>query len=103
MNQIIAIIGQYPFGVGEAFHADWIFAATFQLLAHLFHNGLNLLGITAAADHEKIREGSHFAQIQNANVEGFLGLGGSNRGDPRGGVERQCSRLRCRVVLLSDS
>jgi hypothetical protein len=49
---------------------------------------LNLLRITSAADHEKIREGSHFAQVQNANVEGFLGLGGSNCGEPRGGGKR---------------
>ena len=103
VNQIIAIIGQDPFGVCEAFHADRILAALIELQSNLFHDGLELLGIASATDHEKIREGSHLAQVQNANVEGFLGLGGPNCGEPRGGGKRWCSRLRGRVVLLSDS
>jgi len=68
VNQVIAIIGQDPFGVGEAFHADGIFAASFKLLADHFHDGLDLLWIASAADDEKIGEGGDFAQIQNANV-----------------------------------
>jgi hypothetical protein len=103
VDQIIPVIRQNPFGVGEAFHADGILAAPFQLLADLFHDGLNLLGIAPAADDEKIGEGGDFAQIQDANIEGFLRFGGSNGGEPRGGGERRCNGVRGRVVLLSDS
>jgi hypothetical protein len=74
-----------------------------ELLADLFHDGLDLLGIASAADHEKIGEGGDFAQVQHANVQGFLGFGGSNGGEPRRSGERRCSRVRGRVVLLSDS
>lgn len=63
MNHIIAIIGQNPFGVREAFHADGIFAALFQLLADFFHDRLDLLGIASTADHEEIRERGYFAQV----------------------------------------
>jgi len=102
VDQIIAVIRQNPFGVFEAFHADGIFAALIELLADLFHDRLDLLGIASAADHEKIREGGDFAQVQNANVEGFLRFGGSNGGEPRGsGLERRYG-LRGRAVLLSD-
>jgi hypothetical protein len=89
MNQVIAVIRQDPFGVCEAFHANRIFAALIELKADLFHDGLHLLGIASAADHEKIREGGDFAQVQNANVEGFLGFGGSNSGEPRGNGGQQ--------------
>jgi hypothetical protein len=73
------------------------------LLAHFFHDGLDLLGIASTADDEEIREGSDLAQVQNTNVEGFLGLGGSNGGEPRRSGERRRDGLRDRVVLLSDS
>ena len=103
MNQVVAVIRQDPIGVLEAFHADRIFTALSEFLSHFFHDGLDLLGITSAADHEKISEGSHLAQVQNANVEGFLRLGGSNCSEPCGNGRRQCKRVRGRVVLLSDS
>jgi hypothetical protein len=103
VDQIIPVIRQYPFGVGEAFYADGIFATSFQLLADFFHDGLDLLGIASAADDEKIGERGDFAQVQNANIEGLLRFGGSNGGEPRGGGERRCNRMRGRVVLLSDS
>ena len=59
--QIVAVIGENPFGVRETFHADRILAAPFELLADLLHDGLDLLGIAPATDHEKIREGSYLA------------------------------------------
>jgi hypothetical protein len=90
MDQKIAVIGQNPFGVGKSFHADRIFAAPFQLLADLFHDGLDLLGIAPAADHEKVGEAGNFTQIQNANIEGFFRFGGSNGGEPRRGSEGPC-------------
>ena len=102
VNQIVPVIGQDPLCVCEAFHADWIFASLIQLLADLFDDRLDLLGIASAANHEKIREGGHFTQVQNANVEGFLRFGGSNSGEPRGGCERLGNWVRGRVVLLSD-
>jgi hypothetical protein len=103
VDQVVAIIRQDPFSVREAFHADRIFATLIELLANFFHNGLDLLGIASAADDEKIREGSYFTQVQNPNVDGFLRFSGSNGGKPRGSSERQCSRMRGRVVMLSDS
>jgi len=103
MDHVVAVIRQNPLGVGEAFHADRIFAASIQLLANFFHDGLDLLGITSAADHEEIRERGDFAQIQHANVEGFLRFGGSNGCEPGGSADRRCSRMRRCVVLLSDS
>lgn len=83
MNQIIAVIRQYPLGVCEAFHAHGMFTALIEPQAHLFHNGLGLFGIASAADHEKIGKGGHFAQVQNTNVESFLRFRGSNSGEPR--------------------
>jgi hypothetical protein len=103
VNHIVAVISQYPFGVFEAFHADRVLAALIELLADLFHDGLDLLGIASAADHEKIREGGNFTQIQNSNVEGFLGFSGSNSGEPQGGGERRCGGLSGRVELLWDT
>jgi hypothetical protein len=61
--QVIAVIGQNPFGVGEAFHADRILPATGQLLADLLHDGLDLLGIAPITNHEEIRERGYVAQI----------------------------------------
>ena len=103
VNQVVPIIGQNPFCICEAFHADRILAAPFELLANLFHDGLDLFGIVSAANHEEIGESGNLAQIQNSNVDGFLGFGGSNGGEPRGSSERRCNGLRGRVVLLSDS
>lgn len=72
VDKIVAVIRQNPFSVGKSFDADRIFAALIELLAYLFHNGLNLLRVIAAADHEKIGERGDFAQIQNSNIGGFL-------------------------------
>ena len=102
MNQEVAVVRQNPLGVGEAFHADRIFAALIELLSDFFHNGLDLLRIAAAADHEKIRKGGDVAQVQHTNVQGFLRFGGSNSGEPRGDGDQPCGRLRGCVVLLSD-
>ena len=103
VDQIIPVISQDPLRVGEAFHADGIFAALVQLLADLFHNGLDLFGIASSADHEEIRERSNLAQVQNSDVQGFLGFRGSNGSKPRRGAERRCGGMRGRIVLLSDS
>ena len=63
MDHVVAVIRQNPLGVGEAFHADRIFAASIQLLANFFHDGLDLLGIAPATDDKKIRECSYLAQV----------------------------------------
>jgi len=63
VNQIIAVVGQDPFRVGESFHADRIFAALVELQANLFHDGLDLLGIASTADHKEIGEAGYFAQV----------------------------------------
>ena len=68
MNQIVAVIGQNPFRIGESFHANRIFAALIQLLANLFYDGLNLLGIISAADDKEICKSGDVAQIKNAYV-----------------------------------
>jgi len=88
VDEVIAVIGQYPLGVVETFHADRVLAPLCQLRADLFADGLNLLGIRAAADHKKVCERRDLAQIKHSNVDRFLRFGGSDRGEPRRGVKR---------------
>jgi hypothetical protein len=56
MDQIVAIIGQYPFRVLKALDAYRVLASFLQLQADFFTDGLNLLGIGPAADYKEIRE-----------------------------------------------
>ena len=63
VDQVVAVIGKHPFGVGVAFDADRVFAALFQLQADLLGDGLDLLGIGSAANQEEVGEGSDLAQV----------------------------------------
>jgi hypothetical protein len=50
-------------------------AALLQLRADLFRDGLNLAGIAAGADDEKIGERGDLAEVKNADVGGLLRFG----------------------------
>ena len=93
MNQVVAVIGQYPFGVCETFHAHRTLAAFIELTADLFGDGLNLFGIATGADHKKVGEGGDIAQIQYADVGRFLRFSGAGGGKPGRGRERFCEFL----------
>jgi len=93
VDEVIAIIGQYPFGVREAFHAHRTLAAFIELPADLFSDGLNLFGIATGADYKKVGEGSDVAQIQHADVDGFLRFSGAGRGQPGRSGDRFCEFL----------
>ena len=82
VDQIIAVIGQNPFGVFESFHADRIFAALVELRADLFADGLNLLGVGPAADHEEVGERGDFAQVKHTDVDRFFRFRGADCGKP---------------------
>ena len=103
MNQVVSVVRQDPLGVRKTFHADRIFAAPVQLLADLFHDRLDLLGVASATDDEEVREAGDFAQVQDANIKGLLGFGGSNGSEPRRRSDWRCNGVQGRVVLRSDS
>jgi len=88
VDQVIAIIGQNPFSIVEAFYADRVLAPLGQFRTDLFADGLDLLRIRSAADHEKVGERCDLTQIEDSNVDGFLRFGGSNRDEPRRGAKR---------------
>ena len=77
VDQVIAVIGQYPLGVIETFHAHRTLAAFVQLAADLFRDGLDLFWIAAGGDYKKIGERSDIAQIQHADVGRFLRFSGA--------------------------
>lgn len=56
VDQVVAVIGQYPFGVFETFDTHGIFAALGQLASDLFADSLDLFGIAARADDKVIGE-----------------------------------------------
>ena len=93
VNQVIAVVGQYPLGVCETFHAHWTLAAFIELTADLLSDGLNLFGIATGADYKKIGEGGDIAQIQYADVGRFLRFSGAGRSEPGRGRERFCELL----------
>jgi hypothetical protein len=93
MNQVIAVIGQYPFGICETFHAHWTLAALVELTADLLSDGLNLFGIATGADYKEIGEGGDIAQIQYADIGRFIRFSGTGGGKPRRGRERFCEFL----------
>ena len=78
MDQVISVIGQHPFRVLKTLHAHRVLAAFLQLQADLFADGLNLLGIGPATDYEEIRERRNAPQIQNPDIDCFLGFGGAD-------------------------
>lgn len=78
VDQIVPVIGQYPFRVVKTFHADGVLPAFLQLQADFFADGLNLLRIGSAADYKKIGKGCDATQIQNPDIDGFLRFGGAN-------------------------
>ena len=88
VDQIIAIICQYPLRIVVAFHADRMLAALRELGTDLFADGLDLLWIRAAAHYKEIRERSDFAQVEHSNVDRFLRFGGPNCSEPRRGAKR---------------
>lgn len=102
MNQIIPEIGQDPFGIREAFYADGVFAAFVELLPDLFADGLDLLRIAPAANHEEVGKRRYFAQIEHADVEGLLGFGGSNSSEPWRIGKRRGRGLNGCGALLSN-
>jgi hypothetical protein len=61
VNQVVAVIGQDPFGVCETFHAHRTLAAFIELTADLLSDGLNLFGIATGANDKKIGEGGDIA------------------------------------------
>lgn len=103
VDQAIPVVRQHPFGIGEAFDTDRIFAAQLHLLRDLFRDGLNLFRIRAGADHEKVGERGYFAQVQYANVDRFFGFSGADGSQPRRGFKRRGNRFNCGVQLLSNS
>jgi len=44
---------------------------------------LNLAGVGAAADYEKVGETGDLAKVEDLDVFGLLRLGGLNRGEPQ--------------------
>jgi hypothetical protein len=45
---------------------------------------LHLAGVVAGAYDEEVGESGNFAKVQNSDVFGLLGLGGSDGNQPRG-------------------
>ena len=63
VNQEVAVIEQHPFGVLVAFDALWALAQFAELRFDLVGDRLDLPGVRAATDDEKVGEGSDFAKI----------------------------------------
>jgi len=84
VNHEIAVIDQNPLRVLITFDAGRVLARFFQLGLDLIGDGLNLAGIAAAANQEKIREGGNLANVECNDVAGLLGVGGSDGGQPQG-------------------
>ena len=103
VDQTIAVVRQNPLGVGEAFHADRVFAAHFHLLRDFFGDGLNLFRIRAGADHEKVGEAGHVAQVQHADIGGLFRFSGAYGSQPRWGFKWRGYTSNCGAQLLSNS
>jgi len=91
IDHVIAVVHQDPFSVGIAFHARRDVAVLLQFYLDLIGYRLILPGIGAVADDQRIREGSHVAQIQHADILRLFGFGGMDGGEPeRVGFLRYC-------------
>ena len=86
VDQVVAVIGQYPVRVLVTFDTDRVFAAMGEVNADFFTDGLDLARIRPGADDEEIRERCDFAQVQDFDIEGFFGFSGTGGSEPRWGV-----------------
>jgi hypothetical protein len=69
------------------------------LLSNFVGNRMPLPGIRNRTDQEVVGEGSNLSQVENSQVEGFLGFGG-----PRGGQPvRKFLRGECRLGLCGTA
>lgn len=63
VDQVVAVIGQDPVGVLEAFDTERVLAPIGELCANFFADGLDLARIGPRADNEEICERRDFAQV----------------------------------------
>ena len=68
MDQIIAVIKQNPLRILIPFHTIRVFAEFFELGLDFVGNCLNLAGVGAAADQEKVGERGDFAEVEDLYV-----------------------------------
>src|SRR5580692_10367560 len=80
VDHVIAVVHQDPLGVGITFDARRDVAVLLQLHFDFIRYRLILPRIRAIADDQRIRERSHIAQIQHANLLRLFGFGGMDGG-----------------------
>ena len=102
VNQIVAVVGQDPFGGVEALDVHRILAPLAQLQPHFFTDGLDLAGVAAGADHKKVGKRGHLAQVEHADISGLFGLGRVDGGEPGGSLGMLLVQNVSGVTLLSD-
>ena len=89
MDQQVAVVGQHPLGLVITFDADRQLARLlFELEPNLIADGLNLTLVVPGTNDEEVGERSNTRQIEDFDVGGFLGLGGADSDQPRGGFVR---------------
>lgn len=103
MDQVVAVIGQHPFRVAKAFHADGMFATLIQFRSDLLGDGLDLPRIATGAHHKEVGKRGNLAKVENPNVDRFFRFGGADCGEPGRGRFRCGVGLKGGVTLLSDN
>ena len=75
MDQIIPVIEQNPLGILIALDAIRVLAKLFELDLDFVRNRLNLPGVSATGDHEKVGKSGDFAEVENPDILGLFCLG----------------------------
>ena len=82
MDDEIAVIAEHPLALAVAFDAHGTFAAFLQLQGDFIGDGLDLAGIGAGANDEKICERRDLCKVQYFYLGGFFRFGGAHRSEP---------------------
>jgi len=75
VDQEVAVIEQDPFGRIIALYTDWKLAHVLEEFADLISYRLRLPLVCSGTDHEVVREGCDFTQIEDDEISGFFGFG----------------------------